>query len=147
MDRAPRNGRWHHLDFVLRAESGHAIHTSPFALTSTTTAWADVPGLAVLLPKLRVGDKVSIGFHGTLNALTFGGFFRLVANESAVDVPMPEAQEGILPLGGPFHRAWNVLYTSVAGGDVTIKLQWKVLAGGTVQLFMPASLAAHALRP
>jgi len=121
--------------------------SSPVALTSTTTVWADVPGIAVPLPSLRVNDKIAIGFHGNLNSIIMVGFFRLVVNEATVDVPILEAQEGFAPTGGPFHRAWNVLYTSSAGGDVTVKLQWKANAGGQVQAFMPVSLTAHVLRP
>src|SRR5579859_2469917 len=50
-------GRWRHLEFVLRASGGRAFYASPVALTSTTTVWADVPGIAVPLPSLRVNDK------------------------------------------------------------------------------------------
>ena len=141
------SGLWRHLEYGYRSVAGRAFYASPSALTSTSTAWIDVPGISVLLPAARINDHVLITCHGNFNSIITSGFFRLVVNEATVDVPILEAQEGFAPTGGPFHRCWSVLYTTSAGGDITPKLQWKANPGGQVQLFMPVSLTAQLLRP
>ena len=142
-------GAWKNMLTGLRTQIDRAFSTSPFALSTTSTAWTDVPGIAVNLASALRGDRFRISLHASFNAVTWPTAARLVVNESGgPDLSIDEAQDAFYYVGGPFFRSWSVMHTVVLAGPVRAKLQQRVLApGGRADVYGPISLVAEIVSP
>ena len=142
-------GFWRHMQYGLRTKIDNAtLFDGAPPLTTPSTVFIDVPGLAVTLADAEVGDIVRISFHGAMGMGGAPASFRLAVVEGAgAAVPLPEASETMIT-SGPQPRSWHVIKRVGTAGNVTASLQFKSSGGGSMAIvFSPASLVAEIVRP